>query len=187
MKRLRLMGLALVGVLTLVGVTTVLQPPGDDRRPPRREGPPPRLKGPPPPFEPGRVLPPRLRDELELTKDQEQQLAKLEKEVKERLLKILTDQQKKKLKELAQCAGRRPPEGGPRRPPEEGRRPPEKEDGPRRPPAKDKPPADKEVSARGGISWFATWDSGLREAQRSGRPILLGSAAPHCAGVSGIW
>jgi hypothetical protein len=38
-----------------------------------------------------------------------------------------------------------------------------------------------------GIQWFATWESGLREAQRTGRPILLVAAAPHCAGVSGIW
>jgi hypothetical protein len=37
------------------------------------------------------------------------------------------------------------------------------------------------------IQWFATWESGLAEAQRSGRPILLVAAAPHCAGVSGIW
>lgn len=38
-----------------------------------------------------------------------------------------------------------------------------------------------------GIQWFATWESGLREAQRTGWPILLVSGAPHCAGVSGIW
>ena len=39
----------------------------------------------------------------------------------------------------------------------------------------------------GGIQWFATWDSARAEATRTGRPILLVSAAPHCAGVSGIW
>jgi hypothetical protein len=38
-----------------------------------------------------------------------------------------------------------------------------------------------------GIQWFATWESGLDEANRTGKPILLVSAAPHCAGVSGIW
>ena len=43
------------------------------------------------------------------------------------------------------------------------------------------------ASVQSGIQWFATWDSGLREAQRSGRPILMVSAAPHCAGVSGVW
>ena len=39
----------------------------------------------------------------------------------------------------------------------------------------------------GGIQWFATWESGGREAARTGRPILLVSAAPHCARVPGIW
>src|ERR1700722_4802531 len=39
----------------------------------------------------------------------------------------------------------------------------------------------------GGITWFTTWNSGLAEAERTGRPILLVAAAPHCAGVSGIW
>lgn len=39
----------------------------------------------------------------------------------------------------------------------------------------------------GGIQWYATLDAGLREAKRSGRPILFLSAAPHCGGVSGVW
>lgn len=38
-----------------------------------------------------------------------------------------------------------------------------------------------------GIQWLATWTSALQEAERRGRPILLVSAAPHCAGVSGMW
>jgi len=38
-----------------------------------------------------------------------------------------------------------------------------------------------------GIAWYATWESGLAEAKRTGKPILLVAAAPHCAGVSGIW
>ena len=37
------------------------------------------------------------------------------------------------------------------------------------------------------IAWFGTWDQALREATRSGRPILLVSAAPHCREVSGMW
>lgn len=37
------------------------------------------------------------------------------------------------------------------------------------------------------IQWFAAWESGLSEAQRLNRPILLVAAAPHCAGVSGVW
>lgn len=38
-----------------------------------------------------------------------------------------------------------------------------------------------------GIQWYATLASGLAEAKRSNRPILFTSAAPNCAGVSGIW
>jgi hypothetical protein len=37
------------------------------------------------------------------------------------------------------------------------------------------------------IAWYGTLQDGLAEAQRSGRPILLVSGAPHCQGVSGIW
>ena len=37
------------------------------------------------------------------------------------------------------------------------------------------------------IAWYATLESGLEEAKRSGRPILFTSAAPQCLGVSGIW
>lgn len=37
------------------------------------------------------------------------------------------------------------------------------------------------------VIWYATLESGMAEAKRSNRPILLISAAPHCTGVSGIW
>ena len=37
------------------------------------------------------------------------------------------------------------------------------------------------------IAWYGTLASGLAEAERSGRPILLVSGAPQCLGVSGIW
>lgn len=37
------------------------------------------------------------------------------------------------------------------------------------------------------IAWFGTWKQGLAEAKRSGRPILLISAAPHCRNISGMW
>lgn len=37
------------------------------------------------------------------------------------------------------------------------------------------------------IAWYGTLRQGLAEAQRSGRPILLIAAAPHCHNVSGIW
>jgi hypothetical protein len=41
--------------------------------------------------------------------------------------------------------------------------------------------------ARSGIQWFATLASARAEAERTGRPILLISGTPHCAGVSGMW
>jgi len=37
------------------------------------------------------------------------------------------------------------------------------------------------------IAWFGTWEGGLAEAKRTGRPIFLVAAAPHCHGVPGIW
>lgn len=54
----------------------------------------------PPPFEPGRLLPPHVRDQLELTADQERQLADLEQEVKTRLLKIFTPEQRRQLEQF---------------------------------------------------------------------------------------
>lgn len=71
------------------------------------------------------------------------------------------------------------------------------EKGPKGPPDKkgkgdkgDKGPKDEQAKAAAptsAIQWYATWDSANREAQVTGRPILLVSAAPHCAGVSGTW
>jgi hypothetical protein len=180
----------LAGILVLGGLLAIVlaltapvnsQPPDKDKGPkdkgPRGKGR--RGKGPP-----MLVMPPFVRDKLELTKDQEKKLADLEKECRGKLKKILTEEQYKQFEE----AMRRGP-GGRGRP----GRPPEDKDGkgpPRRPPDEDQPerPAQGEVKkAPAGIQWFATWQSGLNEARRTGRPILLVSAAPHCAGVSGIW
>ena len=41
--------------------------------------------------------------------------------------------------------------------------------------------------AQTGIAWYGTWEQGKMEAARSGKPIMLLSAAPQCKGVSGIW
>ncbi|MEM6572194.1 MAG: hypothetical protein AAF957_27515 [Planctomycetota bacterium] len=38
-----------------------------------------------------------------------------------------------------------------------------------------------------GIAWFGTLDGALAEAKRTGRPILLMSAAPACREVPGVW
>ena len=37
------------------------------------------------------------------------------------------------------------------------------------------------------IAWFGVLQEGLAEAKRTGKPILLISAAPQCLGVSGMW
>ncbi len=50
-----------------------------------------------------------------------------------------------------------------------------------------KAPATLEVPTTEGIAWFGTWEGGLAEAKRTGRPILLMSAAPQCNGVPGMW
>ena len=169
MTRLWFGALAL-GVTILCVVAGTAQPPGKDRGPGDKKG--------PPPFEPGRVLPPHIRDGLNLSDDQVKKLDALEAEVKERLLKILDADQKQKLQELSR---RRP--FGPKKDDFDGPRKGRPKDGPQDRPKKDEPPG----QVRGGIQWVPTLDGGLREAARTGRPILLVSAAPHCAGVSGVW
>ncbi len=42
-------------------------------------------------------------------------------------------------------------------------------------------------SGKGKIAWYGTWKGGLAVAKKTGRPILLISAAPHCHGTPGIW
>lgn len=40
---------------------------------------------------------------------------------------------------------------------------------------------------RTGVVWFGVLRDGLALAETTGKPILLLSAAPNCAGVSGMW
>ena len=139
----------------------------------------------PPRFELGKVLPPFAIEELKLTKDQEKKIEELEKEVKAKLEKILTTEQKKQLENLRPMGG----PGGPGGPGGKGGPP---GGGPGGPPPGDAPmprvvSENADAVNASGIQWFATWDSGRLEAERTGRAILLVSAAPHCAGVSGIW
>ncbi len=37
------------------------------------------------------------------------------------------------------------------------------------------------------IAWFTDWDQARAEAERTGRPIFLMSAAPRCHDVPGLW
>jgi hypothetical protein len=43
------------------------------------------------------------------------------------------------------------------------------------------------AAERKAIAWYGTWEGAQAEARRSGKPILLLSAAPHCHNVSGVW
>lgn len=158
MKKLVIAALAL-GILAAVFSPGLSQPPGEKGKGPKKD-----KKG-PPPFELGRVLPPFFRESLELTKEQEKDISDLEKDIRARLLKILTPEQMDRLKEL------KGPKGGP--PKEKGPPPPDQ--------------SSKIEAPTRGIQWFAIWKAALAEAQQTGKPILLVSAAPHCAGVSGIW
>jgi hypothetical protein len=177
MRRWTACTLAVVA-LVFFSMTVTSQPPGGDDPPKKKkkkDGP---DGGPPPRFQLGKVLPPPLRADLDLTREQEEAIHALEKEIRQRLLKILTPEQRQK------ADGFRPK--GPPKGPKKGKG---DDDGPPPKKGKDGPPPDEAASAApaAGIQWFATWESGLREARRSGRPILLVSAAPHCAGVSGTW
>ncbi len=154
----------------------------------------------PPGFRVGKVLPPHVREAIELSEEQKKKIADLEDEVRNKLEKILTVDQVRQAESMGPPQG--PPggppqaKGGPEGPPP----PPMNDDGPPRgkkgkgrpndrpePAAKDRPLETSQSNLPSGIQWFATWESGLDEASRTGKPILLVSAAPHCAGVSGIW
>src|SRR5690242_13795491 len=99
MKRWLIGSLAL-GAL-IVCVASASSQPGRDKGD-KKDGPPP---GGPPRFQLGQVIPPFARDELKLTKEQEKQIAELEHEVKAKLDKILTAEQKKTIENA------RPPRG----------------------------------------------------------------------------
>lgn len=38
-----------------------------------------------------------------------------------------------------------------------------------------------------GIAWYGVWEDAVAEADRTGKPILLFSAAPQCRAVPGMW
>ena len=38
-----------------------------------------------------------------------------------------------------------------------------------------------------GIAWYGVLEDGLAEAKRTGKPILLITAAAQCGGVPGMW
>ena len=210
-----LAGIATLGLICFMGLSVWSQPqdgkggPGKDASKDEKKGPGGDKKGPPMGFEIGKVLPPHIADTLELSEEQLKQIADLEKDVKAKLTKILTAGQVKKAeasKGLGKMDGKDGKDGkgkdgkdgkgkdgkdGKGKDGKDGKgkdgsdkgkdgTAPDKKSQPR-------PDMDSKLQKPSKIQWFASLDGGLKEAQRTGLPILLLSAAPHCAGVSGTW
>lgn len=108
------------------------------------------------PPQPGQILPVFLRDRLTLKDEQKKQLDALQKEVDARLAKILTDAQKKQLKDLAE---RGPGGFGP-------------------PPNDDPPPRSAEVT-RPKPKDVAVTDATLRQAVEKSLPLLWKGLKGH--------
>lgn len=167
-------------------------PPGDDARGGRRgRGP---EGGPPRRWELGTVLPPHARRSLKLTAEQEVQIKTIEADVKSKLDRILTAEQKKTLAEAGPPSGMRgggpgglggPPDDGPGGPPSGDTRKGRLGGDKKGPPQTDKD--EQTATPTASIQWYATLDRGLAEAKRTGKPILFLSAAPHCGGIPGMW
>jgi hypothetical protein len=68
------------------------------------------------PAQPGQILSPSLQDALKLTPEQKKQVQELQQDVDGEIDKILTDEQKKQLKETPRGFGPGGPPGGPGRP-----------------------------------------------------------------------
>ena len=100
MKRFLFGRVLFLASVLLVASQGVSQPPGgkDDKG---------KRKGGPPRFELGEVFPPPLMEELDLTPEQERQLDAIKKELKAKLEKLLTAEQKKKVESFRSARPRR--------------------------------------------------------------------------------
>jgi DNA-binding protein H-NS len=137
-------------------------------------------------FELGKVLPPHIADTLELSVEQLKQIADLEKDVKAKLTKILTAGQVKKA-EASKGLGKMEGKDGKDAKGRDGKDKGKDGAAPDKKSSQPRPAMDSKLQKPSQIQWYASLDRGLKEAQRTGLPILLLSAAPHCAGVSGTW
>lgn len=121
------LSIGVTGILVALVLSGTAQPPGD--KGPKKGPPEWGKKGPPPPpFHMGKLVPPEICDLLDLSEDQERQIFDLEREFKGKLMKILTDDQKKLLKDMRT---HRPPPPFPPPPPKDRDGPPDG-DGPKR-------------------------------------------------------
>lgn len=180
MRRVLFGMILLVAGVALFASSAVSQPPGGKDE--KGKG----AKGAKGSSQIGTVFPPALVEDLKLTDDQKAMLADIEKNLKSQIDKLLSEEQKKTVKNF------RPAGPGGKGPP-----PPKGGKGPERPPVEKGPaPTEKGKTDDGAIGvlkepatiqWYATLERGLAEAKRTGKPILFVSAAPHCAGVSGMW
>ena len=203
-----LAGIATRGLICFMGLSVWSQPqdgkggPGKDGGKDFKKGPGGDKKGPPMGFELGKVLPPHIADTLELSEEQLKQIAALEKDVKAKLIKILTAGQVKKAeasKGLGKMDGKDGKDGkgkdgkdGKGKDGKDGKGKDGADKGkdgaaPDKKSSQPRPAMDSKLQKPAQIQWYASLDGGLKEAQRTGLPILLLSAAPHCAGVSGTW
>jgi hypothetical protein len=48
-------------------------------------------------------------------------------------------------------------------------------------------PENEIVNRESRVAWYSVWEDAKNEAARSGRPIMLMSAAPRCNEVPGMW
>ncbi len=187
-----LAGFATLGLICFMGLSVWSQPqdgkggPGKDGGKDSKKGPGGDKKGPPMGFELGKVLPPHIADTLELSEEQLKQIAALEKDVKAKLTKILTAGQVKKA-EASKGLGKMEGKDGKDAKGKDGKDKGKDGAAPDKKSSQPRPDMDSKLQKPSKIQWFASLDGGLKEAQRTGLPILLLSAAPHCAGVSGTW
>ncbi len=91
------------------------QEDGADRKKKKDDGP--EGKKGPPPYELGKIIPPHLRNNLDLSDAQQDAITKLEAEVRQKLLKILTPEQVRRIGEMKKKKN----DDGP--PPKKDRRP----------------------------------------------------------------
>ena len=187
-----LAGIATLGLICFMGLSVWSQPqdgkggPGKDGGKDFKKGPGGDKKGPPMGFELGKVLPPHIADTLELSEEQLKQIAALEKDVKAKLIKILTAGQVKKA-EASKGLGKMDGKDGKDGKGKDGKDKGKEGAAPDKKSSQPRPAMDSKLQKPAQIQWYASLDGGLKEAQRTGLPILLLSAAPHCAGVSGTW
>ena len=129
------------------------------------------------------VIPPFAVDELQLTPAQERQIQELERDLRTKVMRILTPEQLRKLRDVRPPHERGGAMGDDKKGGKGGPMGDEKKGGKGGPPMQvDAPPAKTAP-----IAWFARWQDAVEESKRTERPILLVSAAPHCSGVSGVW